>query len=101
MRTLVSLLVVCLVALGQAASLQTHTIEGTVVDPAGGALPGVAVELRKGDSVERRTVSDAGGGWKFTAVAAGDHAIRFALPGFVTTEMRVNVGAAAPQPLRV
>jgi Ca-activated chloride channel family protein len=83
------------------AALQTRAISGTVSDPAGRPLAGVAVELRKDAAVLRRTTSDARGGWKFEAVQAGDYRVRMELAGFVTTEALVVVGDSDPQPLRV
>ena len=51
MRVFAPLLIACLFVFDQAASLQTRSISGTVVDPAGQAIPGVAIELRKGTTV--------------------------------------------------
>jgi Ca-activated chloride channel homolog len=101
MRLLGAFLIVCVLAVSSVISLQTHTLSGTVVDPAGQPIPGVAVELRKGTAVERRTTSNAAGAWRFDNVGAGDYAVRHTLAGFVTTELRCSVGAAAPAPFRV
>ena len=101
MRAAATLAVVCLLAVAQAASLQTHAVSGTVVDPSGAALPGVSVELRRGDAIERRTLSDAAGAWAFGGVRPGTYTVRFALAGFVTTDVRLVVGDAAPGPLHV
>src|SRR5687768_18484499 len=75
-----------------AAPVQGRIVAGTVVDPAGGVIPGVAVELRQGQKVLQRTVSDAAGAWKFSNVSAGSVQIRFTLAGFVTTEAHIQVG---------
>ena len=40
MRVITALVIFCLFAVGQAASVQTRTISGTVVDPADQADPG-------------------------------------------------------------
>ncbi|MEX1128332.1 MAG: von Willebrand factor type A domain-containing protein, partial [Vicinamibacterales bacterium] len=80
---------------------QGRTISGTVLDPAGGALPGVTVELRQGERVLQRTTSDATGAWTFANVQAGDVRVRLALAGFVTTEVVLKVGESDPAPLRV
>jgi Ca-activated chloride channel family protein len=85
----------------QSVPVQGRTISGTVVDPAGGALPGVTVELRQGERVLQRTTSDATGAWKFANLQAGDVRVRLALAGFVTTEVVLKVGDADPAPLRV
>jgi Ca-activated chloride channel family protein len=101
MRVLATLLTIfCFWSVSDAA-LQTRAISGTVSDPAGRPLAGVAVELRKDAAVLRRTTSDARGDWKFEAVQAGDYRVRMGLPGFVTTEALVVVGDSDPQPLRV
>ena len=94
--------VIALLAAGStAAPLQSRTLRGTVVDPAGSALPGVAVELRIGAVVERRTVSDAAGGWRFENVGPEPRIVRFALSGFVTTELHVPPGESFPASVRV
>ena len=86
---------------GAAYALQGRTLSGTVVDPAGGIIPGVAVELRQGEKVLQRTVSDAAGAWRFSNVAAGNVQVRFKLSGFVTTEAHITVATTDPPPLRV
>ena len=101
MRVITALVIVCLFGIGQAASVQSRTISGTVVDPAGQGIPGVAIELREGPSAQRRTTSDAAGAWKFDGVAAGDYVVRFTLSGFVTTDLHLKVGdtSLAPAPV--
>ena len=92
MRILAPFVVLCLLAVGHAAPLQTHTISGKVVDPALQPIPGVSVELRVGAVVQRRTTSDRHGDWRFEGVTKGDYRVRFALSGFVTTEVILPVG---------
>ena len=92
MRVLATLLLFCLLAVGHAAPLQTQTLTGTVLDPASQPLAGVAVELRQGTAVLRRTTSDARGTWAFEKVAAGQYQVRMTLAGFVTTEVALAVG---------
>ncbi len=101
MRVITPLMIVCLLLVGQASSIQTRTVSGTVEDPAGQALPGVAVELRKGNAVQRRTTSNDHGAWRFEGVDPGEVVIRFALTGFVTTDLRLKVGDSSPAPVRV
>ncbi len=101
MRVLTSALIVCVLAVVQAAPLQTHTLTGTVVDPAGAAIPGVVIELRAGDRTLRETTSNAAGEWTFRNVPPGDYTIRHALAGFVTTDFRLTVGTAEPAAVRV
>ena len=101
MRVITALVIFCLFAVGQATSVQTGTISGTVVDPADRPIPGVAVELRKGTSVLRKTVSDKAGAWRFEGVSGDDYVVRFALAGFVTTDLHLKVGDTSPAPARV
>jgi Ca-activated chloride channel homolog len=102
MRILAALTFLGLVAAGPAASIQTSTfsISGTVVDPAGSALPGVSVELRQGEAVRQKTVSSQAGEWRFDKVSPGSYGVRFTLAGFVTTEHRLQL-ADSPYQLRV
>jgi Ca-activated chloride channel homolog len=102
MRILAALTFLCLLAAGPAASIQTPTfsISGTVVDPAGSALPGVTVELRQGEVVRQKTVSNPVGEWRFDKVSPGSYGVRFTLAGFVTTEHRLQL-ADSPHQLRV
>jgi hypothetical protein len=101
MRILAALTFLCLLAAGSAASIQTQTftLSGTVVDPAGTPLPGVTVELRQGDAVRQKTVSNPAGEWRFDKVSPGGYGVRFTLAGFVTTEHRLEVRDAAPAAL--
>lgn len=98
MRVRAPVLAFCLLAVGHAAPLQTHTITGKVLDPANSAIPGVAVELRQADAVRQRTVSDANGDWRFANVSPGEYRVRFTLAGFVTTETRIVVADVDPKP---
>ena len=101
MRVITALVIFCLFAGGHASTEQTRAISGTVVDPADRPIPGVAVELRKGTSVLRKTISDKAGAWKFDGVGTGDLVVRFALAGFVTTDLHLKVGDTSPAPARV
>jgi Ca-activated chloride channel family protein len=101
MRVITALVIFCLFAAGQSASVQTRTISGTVVDPAGQGIPGVSIELRNGRSAQRRTTSDTAGAWKFENVEVGSYVVRFALSGFVTTDLHLKVGDVSPSPARV
>ena len=60
----------------------------------------VSVELRQGDAVRQRTVSNPAGEWRFEKVPAGAYGIRCQLQGFVTTEHRISLSEATT-PLRV
>jgi Ca-activated chloride channel family protein len=102
-RALPSALLACLIAGAATASVQTqsHTLAGTVVDPAGAPIPGVAVELRLKNTVVHTTVSDSNGRWSFSHVAPGAYVVRHALVGFETTDVHVTVGTTRPPELKV
>ena len=86
---------------GAASAVQGRTLTGTVVDPAGGPIPGVAAELRRGTDVLSRTTTNRNGTWKFENVPAGDLRVRLTMAGFTTTEVAFKVGKADPSPVRV
>ena len=95
---LVGLLVVLVTVTGRAAGV---VLQGTVVDPAGIAVPGATVELMSGARVVAKAVSAADGGFKFADVAAGNYEIRVTLAGFRQTRASIAVGNSTPQPLRL
>ena len=72
----------------------TGTIEGTVADAAGGALPGVVVTATS-ETGPHESVTDATGAFVFAALPAGDYVVAATLPGFATTEIPVTVQADA------
>jgi hypothetical protein len=72
---------VALVATGVAAQSLTGSITGTVKDEQGGVLPGATVTLT-GKTGARTTVTDAEGGYRFSAVDPGTYAVTAELQGF-------------------
>src|SRR4051794_15828552 len=101
MRALATLLAFCLFTAAQSSSTKVFAISGSVVDPAGRALPGVSVELRQGTTVLKTVVSDSAGGWRFSGVGAGEYRVRTQLAGFQTTEMAITVAGLEPPPFRL
>lgn len=101
MRVFGPFVVICALVVSVAAALQTRSISGTVVDPAGSVIPGVSLELRQGAAVQQRTTSNARGAWAFARVAPGKYEIRAMLSGFVTTVMPVTVGESDVTALRI
>jgi Ca-activated chloride channel homolog len=95
---LVGLLVVLVTVTGRAAGV---LLQGTIVDPAGGAIPGATVELLSGARAVAKTVSAADGGFKFADVAAGSYEIRVTFAGYRQTRASIAVGNSTPQPLRL
>ncbi len=72
----------------------TGSIQGTVKDEQGGALPGANVTL-SGSKGTRSSVSDASGNYRFPAVDPGTYAITAALSGFAgkrSENVEINVG---------
>src|SRR5687768_1968159 len=110
MRVFLTLFVACLAVLGSpaglrdggvAAALQGFPVSGVTVDPAGGAVPGVTIQLRQGSGPARQTVSDQQGVWKFENVSEGTYEIRASLAGFRTSVMTVALKATALPLLRI
>ena len=95
---LVAFLVVCVTVAGRAAGV---LLQGTVVDPAGGPVPGAAVELLSGTRVAAKVVSAGDGSFKFPDLAPGHYEVRVTLAGFRQTRMAVTVGSTAPAPVRI
>jgi Ca-activated chloride channel homolog len=95
---LVGLLVILVTVTGRAAGV---VLQGTIVDPAGGAIPGATVELLSGTQVLAKAVSAADGTFKFADIAAGNYEIRVTLAGFRQTRATVAVGSTAPAALRL
>jgi hypothetical protein len=80
-------------------SATTGSINGTVTDSTGGALPGVSVTVAS-PSMQgtRAAVTDTSGGYRFPAVPPGDYRITYELTGFGTVVregVRVGLGFTA------
>ena len=77
------LLVFFLFALGAHAQLQTGTISGTVSDPQGAVVPGVAVEARNtGTNITARATSNERGFFTMPGLAVGQYEINAQKTGF-------------------
>jgi outer membrane receptor protein involved in Fe transport len=65
------------------AQEQRGSIEGTIKDSSGAVLPGVTVEARSPALVGMQsTVTDAGGAYRFPALAPGRYELTATVPGF-------------------
>ena len=95
---LVGLLVVFLTVTGGAAGV---IVQGTIVDPAGYAVPGATVQLVAGTRVAAESVSRTDGAFTFRDVPPGTYEIRVRLAGFRETRTPITVGATAPAALRL
>jgi Ca-activated chloride channel family protein len=95
---LVALLLILLTVTGRAAGV---LVQGTVVDPAGTAIPGADVELVSGARVVLKTISAADGSFRFAEVAAGNYDVVVTLSGFRQSRMAITVGTNPPAPFRI
>jgi hypothetical protein len=100
-RRAFSVLIICL-AIAATASAQsqitTGVIDGAVVDPSGGVLPGVEVEIRNVDTnLTRSLTTDRDGRFVALQLPPGRYTITLKLPGFATLvqeNVLVTVGEA-------
>ena len=71
-----------------AQSAGTGALTGTVTDPTGAVVPNVTVTLTSSDTNQARTANTgADGTYKFGLLPPGTYRIRFAAPGFKTSEI--------------
>src|SRR6478672_4936412 len=96
-RAFAALLVLC--CFSPAAFAATVEVTGRIVDPSGGALPGVSVTLTTiaGTELPAEGVTDAQGIYSFNA-EPGRYRLHVELPGFAPVDRDIVVGAA---PLRL
>ena len=79
-----------LLSAGAAAQVTVASLEGTVRDKSGTALPGVIVTATLASTgSSNTTVSQADGGWKLLALRVGFHVLTFELGGYRTVERDV------------
>ena len=71
-----------------AQSAGTGALTGTVTDPTGAVVPNVTVTLTSADTNQARTANTgADGTYKFGLLPPGTYRVRFAAPGFKTSEV--------------
>jgi hypothetical protein len=97
---------VCLLLLAPLAVFgqTTGTIEGTVTDQNGGALPGVTVELSSPNLQGARTATtDSSGRYRFVSLPPGRYTVSANLSGFGTVQKAatVQLDATATVPLQL
>src|SRR5215475_7253114 len=83
--TELSLAVMTILLSGIAVSAQTvgASVQGTVTDANGSALPNATVEVRNvATGVARKVAADAGGRYRVPLLPSGDYEVRGAAPGF-------------------
>ncbi|HEY8550118.1 MAG TPA: TonB-dependent receptor [Vicinamibacterales bacterium] len=93
--TLAALLMTAQLAAAQGQ--QTGTLQGTVTDSSGLALPGVMVTLRS-DALQgtRDTVTGASGEYVVRGLPPGTYEVQFELSGFTTGRQQVTVALGLP-----
>ena len=86
-----AVLFLSLLSFGTLTAQQTGEIRGKVVDPAGEALPGVAITARSPSlQGQRSLVSDRNGGFWLPLLPVGTYALTFELAGFEKLTMTGN-----------
>ena len=94
------LILLTLVAL-PAYAQNDGVIQGTLQDAQKAVLPGVALTLRNIDTgVERSTVSEGGGQYRFAALQPGTYQLTAELPGFATVTVErllITIGLVVRQ----
>ncbi len=82
-RILLGIAMGCLLMSGSLMAQSNGTIRGTVKDPTGAILPGVAVTLTdKATQRVQTTITAEVGSYVFPAVPPGQYSLAFELPGF-------------------
>lgn len=74
----------------------TSSISGTVIDSAGGAIPGAAVVVTNEAGVSLETVTNAEGLFNVPSIAAGKYKVTVTLAGFKTAVVDVIVAPNTP-----
>ena len=100
-RSFIAALAACLLGPALPARAQSQsaggTIQGTVRDESGAALPGVSVSIRnEATGIVRETRTDATGVYKAPLLPVGSYEVAATLQGFATTRrpgQRLTVGA--------
>src|SRR5437762_1254179 len=99
MRSLLVLALISLLFTSTQAQLPTATLNGTVTDPQGAAVPNAKISLvSQGTGATRVTTSDTQGFYTFANVAPAEYLVRVESPTFAKTEIkdvRLEVGHAS------
>jgi Ca-activated chloride channel family protein len=95
MRMITLAFSVCLAVLFVAPAAQpaVGTLTGSVKDPGGAAVAGVAVRIVAKGSPPRTALTDARGEFRFQGLAGGDYTLTATLTGFTPFTTVVSVGA--------
>jgi hypothetical protein len=88
MRTLLTLLVVCLAANLSISQTSTATVEGLVTDASGAAIPGAAVTVTSTETnISHGVTSDEGGHYLVSSLHPGQYKIQVSAAGFSSTTL--------------
>jgi hypothetical protein len=79
----------------------TSSISGTVVDSAGGAIPGAAIVVRNESGAAFEAVTNGDGVFNVPAVSAGEYKVSVSLTGFKTAVVDVRVLPGTPASVKV
>jgi len=72
-----------LFSVGAWSQTQLATVSGTITDPSGAVVPGVAVTIVSQDTVlKRSTLTDTAGEYHFAGLPTGTYSVRMEKPGF-------------------
>jgi hypothetical protein len=95
-RLVILLLALLVAGAVLADSPQTGTIDGTVVDASGAALPGVTVTLGS-DRGDRSSITDESGKFLFGLLPPGEYSVTASLEGFQTAGQTVALDTGQRQ----
>jgi len=113
MRTLARRILVCLllslvpslcvsVCPAQSSGANSGTVRGSILDPSGAAIKGVAVVIQNPVShYSRSASSDGQGNFEFDNIPFNNYHVTFAAAGFQASEQDVNVRSPVPMELKI
>lgn len=105
MRNLILLLVVCLIGVAAFAQFDTGTVNGTVSDSSGAAVPSVTVTITNtGTGLSKTVTTNATGYYVASALPFGNYVVSATAGGFAEAKSQtvvLNVGAVVQANLRL
>src|SRR5215210_2148197 len=93
---LVAALLLLVMAIPVVAQEQTSSIEGTITDGSGAALPGVTVEAVSSKGQKYSAQTDSSGKYRFPSIPPGQYTVTATLAGMDPAQVK-NVNAALGQ----
>jgi hypothetical protein len=93
---------VCAVSAQSTSGANSGTVRGSVLDPSGAAIKGVAVVIQNPVSHYSRSAStDGQGNFEFDNIPFNNYHVTFAAAGFQATEQDVNVRSPVPLEVKI